>query len=1195
MPSLNEYIKTNSDFKSSVNLYLSLNKLEKIKGFIPTKSSVSILGEYLDCVLDNKKQATILLGPYGKGKSHLLLVLLAILSLDRNDKNNSKAIKDLIARVKKVDVTISERIKTVWENKGRFLPVIINGAEDNLHKPFIIGINDALKRDGMDDLIPDTHYGHALDSIKRWQDEYPETYSELIRTLKEYDETINSFKKKLKAYDSDALTLFRNIYSKLTSGGDFNPLVNEDVLPIYKSISSQLVDNYGYSGLYIIFDEFSKFIEGQNKKTSGNNMKLLQDVCELACDSTDSQIFITMVAHKGIKEYGSFLSKGIINSFTGIEGRIKEVQFVTSTKNNYELIQNAIIKDDKVFSVPKVKKYLAGEIAKSSFNVPAFKSTFNQKDYEGIVLKGCFPLTPISAYLLLNVSEKVAQNERTLFTFISNDEQGSMADYIAKHTNSLSWFVNADIIYDYFKQLFKKSVSNEYVHNEWLNAEYALSQALTDPESVVIKTLALINIVNKPGELPANEQVLVLATGALESASDAIISLEERGLIYKKASDNTFAFKTKATADVRNELTKRKNYRINTVSYSRLLESISEKKYILPRKYNYEYQMTRFFNVKYMDVEDFLNINDPKVYFDDEKGPCSVSDGIVLVLFKLNDRNYKNDVIKKCSDLKEPRIVIVYSDISCSVTEALRDYDALVNDLERDTVFFSKPENMILRNELPLIKQEIQSQIIDYIDFAYSDDANSCVFFYLNKLFETDSKKLVDVVDEIVYKIYSDAIRINNELINKKKITTAPIKRARLNVISAIIRHDKELIDSFSIGTSADSTIYRAVFTNSDYEGSSFAKCIDSFIKSCGNKRRTLREIMDKLTSSPYGVRAAVIPMYFASCLSTLDEDVVLYFCDKEIAIDETAIVNMCENPDDYSLYISLEDAKKESYLRKLTGLLVKNEEPDTNETRISSIYIAMQRWFRGLPQVTKNIKTNNSIINEPSVLKAFVKIKAILQNAVGNPYDTLFVGIPSAFETDDLLEVYKQFERLYGIANAYYDNLLSQIVMETASIFGSKSKQELRNILREWYDEQSDSVKNGLYSNQINDFLKLISSNQYRDEYSLAEMLSKIVNGVYCDSWNDNSFVDYKNKLYELKSSIEELNKEDNGRRETLIFTSHDGKTITQKYDLIAEGTGVILKNIISDALEDYADLPVNDKVAILLQMIEKTLGQED
>ena len=352
---------------------------------------------------------------------------------------------------------------------------------------------------------------------------------------------------------------------------------------------------------------------------------------------------------------------------------------------------------------------------------------------------------------------------------------------------------------------------------------------------------------------------------------------------------------------------------------------------------------------------------------------------------------------------------------------------------------------------------------------------------------------------------------------------------------------------------------------------------------------------MDKLTSSPYGVRAGVIPMYLASSLSARDEDVVLYFSDKEIAIDENSIVNMCENPDDYSLYISLEDAKKDAYLRDLTKLFVKNEESETNETRISCIYTAMQRWFRGLPQVTKNIKSSNPIVNEPVVLKAFVKIKGLLQSLDGNPYDTLFVGIPAAFEKDDLLDVYKLFERLYDIANAYYDNLRCQIVKETANIFGSKSKQELRNILREWYDKQSDSVKNGLYSNQINDFLKLISSNQYRDEYSLAEMLSKIVNGVYCDSWNDNSFDEYSNRLQELKTSIEELNKGYNGRQETLTFTSHDGKIITQKYDLIDEGTGVILKNIISDALDDYADLPVNDKVAILLQMIEKTLGQEN
>ena len=72
--SLKEIIKFNSSFKTAVNLYLSLNKPEKVLGYIPTKSSVNFLGDYLKSVLENKEQATLLVGPYGKGKSHLLLV-----------------------------------------------------------------------------------------------------------------------------------------------------------------------------------------------------------------------------------------------------------------------------------------------------------------------------------------------------------------------------------------------------------------------------------------------------------------------------------------------------------------------------------------------------------------------------------------------------------------------------------------------------------------------------------------------------------------------------------------------------------------------------------------------------------------------------------------------------------------------------------------------------------------------------------------------------------------------------------------------------------------------------------------------------------------------------------------------------------------------------------------------------------------
>lgn len=94
--SLRDIIQFNSNFKTAINLYLSLNKAEKVLGYIPTKSSVSFLGEYLKAVLENKEQATLLVGPYGKGKSHLLLVLLAVLSMKKTPESKVvKAVTDV--------------------------------------------------------------------------------------------------------------------------------------------------------------------------------------------------------------------------------------------------------------------------------------------------------------------------------------------------------------------------------------------------------------------------------------------------------------------------------------------------------------------------------------------------------------------------------------------------------------------------------------------------------------------------------------------------------------------------------------------------------------------------------------------------------------------------------------------------------------------------------------------------------------------------------------------------------------------------------------------------------------------------------------------------------------------------------------------------------------------------------------------
>ena len=79
MKRLKDFVEIDKRFQNSINLQLDLQDDTKLESYIPTKSSLLILQKYLKSVMGQEQEkATILIGPYGKGKSHLLLVLLQI-------------------------------------------------------------------------------------------------------------------------------------------------------------------------------------------------------------------------------------------------------------------------------------------------------------------------------------------------------------------------------------------------------------------------------------------------------------------------------------------------------------------------------------------------------------------------------------------------------------------------------------------------------------------------------------------------------------------------------------------------------------------------------------------------------------------------------------------------------------------------------------------------------------------------------------------------------------------------------------------------------------------------------------------------------------------------------------------------------------------------------------------------------------
>lgn len=1209
---LSEFVGFNSEFRNAINLDLNLNHRGKLQSYIPTKSSVDILKRYLKAIINNQMHASMLIGPYGKGKSHLLLVLLAIISLDITNDEDKKVLDQLTAKIRKVDDEAAECIeKLVNASEGRFLPVIINCQED-VNQSFLLGMNRALNRNGLGDLTPNTDYTYAVEVIDNWQNNYPDTYSDYHEHLKAKKISLNAMKAELLQYNRDYLQIFKELYPQLTSGSVFNPLAEGDVTRVYMSVADKLREEYGYRGLYIVFDEFSKFIEGQDKISAGLNMKLVQDICEMAGDSKDPQIYVTLVAHKPIKEYGNKLSQETINSFIGIEGRLDaEVLFVTSAKNNYELIENAILKDGfDINNLPSDVKdiYFSEAAIDDVFVVPGYEAEFTREDFENIVVKGCYPLTPISAYLLLSISEKVAQNERTLFTFISKEEPGSMPEIVKESVGkngiaSSLWSITPDVIFDYFTNLFKDEADEiKRVYEKSITAlEIADRQANNTLLNRIIKTLAVLMIVDKSQELPWNEDILCLAVNmnysdsSKERFSEAISKLVALDII-ELDGNNFYKFKTIEGKELESVIQERWHLVANENAVKDILLSIYPNKYVFPKKYNYEFGMTRFFRYVFCDVNDFLALNNAETLY--ENG--IFCDGRIICLYQHDEKNYSEKIKEKLKDFGSYKIVVMYAHKIFEIEEDVLKLQ-VINDILEDYNFMEK--NGRLLAEIQGLKDNIENKILSYLVGTYGRFGEyEIVYFYNNDVVNTESSSISECIDELCYKIYDATPVINNEFVNKQNITTGATKTARKNIMERLLMNDS--VEDYMSGTSQDATIFRALFVRNglvtgeaEPRISKVIELFDEFIASCTGSRKKVASIINVLVKEPYGLRLGLLPIYFAYVIGKKTSDMVVYYGDKEIPMTTDTIINMCDYPSQYEIYVSETDAAREEYLNRLTDLFGVVIDNTSSDSRISQIFNGMQKWYRALPQVTTNVKNNIEYFDESFYKKALLRMSNILQRYEVNPYEALFEQIPAALGADKELEkCIKRMSQFKKKLQEYYNWLLDRTVVEAKSVF-SRQEDSLFHILTEWYGKQSDMAKGTIGDQFISSFMKVISTlekTQIASDKDIIDNVVKAISGVHVDYWNDASLNQFVTKLGDLKERIEAIKDvEVTTSSNKAVYTSRSGQQFY--YEKVESDETEMFRDVLSGTIEDFEGLGKNDLIAVLLDEVERILQDKE
>ena len=1167
---LKDLVYIDSRFEKSVNLLLDLNDGKKVKAYIPTRSSVNLLKSYLEEVSEySGRRANILIGPYGKGKSHLLLILMAILS-----GSTSEELDKLVEKISSIDHNAGELIRQV-NSSSKFLPVIINTNSGNLGQAFVRSLNQALKREGLGDIVPENYFSEALSTIRQWKNIYPSTYTAMQNLLKE---DVESFIHRLDSYDYDALNDFRRIHPLVTSGSDFNPIIDDEAISVYRSVNRLICEKYGYTGIYIIFDEFSKYIEGHAVEGFSADMKLLQDICELCNSSKDEQMHLTCVAHKAIRAYGDSLSKVVMNSFRGVEGRLVEIPFIVSSQNNYELIADAILKEPSFEEWKENNTYR--RLLEDSYQIPEFSALFDKNDFDIIVGNGCFPLTPLAALLLVNLSEKIAQNERTIFTFLSGKDLHSLMSFVENSKDI--FYVGADLIYDYFQSLFEDD-KNTKAHSEWIKADFALSKTDNLDERVIIKSLAIIKMVNRADDIPAKAEFLHLASGmGKDSFSNALNSLVEKEIVSYKKKTATFDFQNSIGVNIENEIADCAFKYFSKIDIPSVLNEVCLKRYILPKKYNQEYFMTRYYKIVFMSAESFLALSSPD-YITDSNSP----DGYLIVICE--NGNVDNLLLQKhLQELKEDRFILGIPEIPCNLYDTVRTLLS-VRKLMLDKEFIS--ENEVLLTEFHAIETELVEILNQWIQEATSSIKN---IYYQTESYSVGYFGLNRAVSDLCEKAYDKTVMINHELINRHCVS-AQISKAR-NTIMDDMLHGR-LMEKYDNGTSAESTIYRAlmIHTKNDENLPLVKNEIIEFIHDSKGKKVPFSKLIGKLTSKPYGMRKGPMPVYILEQLTELEDMPVIYLGKKELAIDATIMANVVQNSKDYYLYVEEETGQKLEYIEGLEKLFEDygvycREIEDRN--RLSKLTCIIQSWFRSLPQTSSVFRKEDYAGQDIKKIDLFRK----LFSGSVNPREALFDQIPKIFETNDLSKTLKEVESTKKDIDNHIHILKANAIDVIRNSLSLNSKDDLLRSIKTWYSELPDEIKNSLLSTDSQKLFRALRDVDQSDPEEIAEKLSKEITGFYIEDWNDNTINLFAAGLSQMLNEInDKINKKDNSVEQKIVFLSSKGKEEVF-FDYDPENlstTGYFFQNALDDIVEEYGESIENsEKIGILMQMIKKLMS---
>lgn len=992
------FVKVNTNYTRSINLERDFKDSSSKCSYIPTFRAVQTLSRLAETIHNAESpRAWALVGPYGSGKSAFGLFLSQLLS-----KPGSIQSQQASEVLKHSNPGIAEDISKKLESTEGYCCIHLTGSPEALSVRLVKAM-----------LIGAQTFFSGRHGPK----------PQIIKTLQNASEN--------------------------------KSISTSEIIELISTLQKSIHSSQG-AGLLIIIDELGKFLEFETRHHNGNGIFLLQAIAETAYKPNSIPLHFVVLLHQAFEQYFQGLGEKLKNEWKKVQGRFESVPFLESTEQVLQILAASLISNLDSESNSRISDY-SNRIVDALTTNSALPIGLNVSTaYQ--LFKNCFPIHPLTLLLLPTLCQKVAQNERTLFTYLGSHEPYGFLDTLSRleiTNRELSWVMPWEI-YEYFILNQPGLTTDHATHRRWAEVVTALERLgdASIEEIHLLKTIGLLNIIGVQGGLKASKEILSLCSVNDETIfRNALTLLEDKSIITYRKYSGEYRVWQGSDFDLETEVQAQRIQLANI----QLAEMLNERRPLQPivaRRYGIKTGTLRYFNPIFIDKFNAVQIahrKEPTLYI------CLPETNEDEEMFHQCLNKFGNSltvgvILNSITTLKESLLeVIALQKVQHSSPELASDPIAL-RELKDRLSAAIKNERVAING----ILEEPHRSIWQW----------DCQHRPIN-----NKRELQELLTHILEENYTKTPILHNELINREKPSSSAIAgRKKLLLAMLQMESTEDLgIEKFP----PEKAIYRSVlranglhtqtnqgwqFTAPEFNETSNISfqllwlAIEDFFDRTEQEPLKVSQLYEELSDSPFGIKAGLLPVFFLAAYLIYKDETAIYedgyyspFMTQEL------LEKILKSPDTFSFQRFRTDNLKDQLFKKYAQAITFDNPTEVN---MMSVLKPLSRFMVNLPDYTKRTK------------KVSEKVQKIREHffSAKSPAQLLFKDLPIAcgFEpihpqtTNEKLEAFSnELKSVFAELRIAYHSLLSEFRAMLKNAFYEDEKipfSELRERLRGRY-----------------------------------------------------------------------------------------------------------------------------------------------